>query len=148
MKKEAGPSRTAHRRNSATFRRPKSGIARLAIKEKQDKKHAPPTYHQLGRIAAEQRDFKAAEEWCRKSLAIQQSRATNRRRQHLSPPGQIAQAQRDFKAAEDWYRKSLASRKAGQRTRRRPHLSPPGHIAEEQRDFKAAEEWYQNRWRF
>jgi hypothetical protein len=36
----------------------------LAIKEKQGNEHgAASTYHQLGRIAQEQRDFGAAEQW-------------------------------------------------------------------------------------
>src|SRR5205807_6642711 len=34
--------------------------------------YAGGTYHQLGRIAEEQRDFGAAEEWYRKSLAIKE----------------------------------------------------------------------------
>ena len=33
---------------------------------------AANTYYQLGRIAQEQRDFAAAEQWYRKSLAIRE----------------------------------------------------------------------------
>jgi tetratricopeptide (TPR) repeat protein len=43
----------------------------LAITERQGNEyHAASTYHQLGRIAQEQRDFATAEQWYRKALAI------------------------------------------------------------------------------
>ena len=42
--------------------------------EKQGNEHgAATTYHQLGMIALEQRDFAQAEQWYRKSLAIHQN---------------------------------------------------------------------------
>ena len=42
------------------------------------------TYHQLGVIAQEQRDFVAAEAWYRKSLAIKRNKATS-----TAPPAPI-----------------------------------------------------------
>ena len=47
------------------------GIVGLAIFEKQGDEHgAASTYHNLGNIALEQRDFASAEQWYRKALAI------------------------------------------------------------------------------
>ena len=71
--------------------RPSSGISKsLAIDEKHGNEHgAAITYHQLGRIAQEQRDFAAAEQWYRKSLAIEEKHGDRARRgQHLSPIGE------------------------------------------------------------
>ena len=67
------------------------------------------TYHQLGRIAEEQRDFPTAEDWYRKSLAIEEKQGN----EHgaaitYHQLGIIAEDQRDFPTAEGWYRKSLA----------------------------------------
>ena len=66
-------------------------------------------YHQLGIIALEQRDFGSAEQWYRKSLAIEKKQGN----EHGAATtyhqlGMIAQEQRDFGSAEQWYRKSLA----------------------------------------
>ena len=66
-------------------------------------------YHQLGMIAQEQRDFAGAEQWYRKSLAIEEKQGN----EHgaaitYHQLGRIAQEQRDFAGAEQWYRKALA----------------------------------------
>ena len=60
-------------------------------------------------IAQEQRDFAAAEQWYRKSLAIKEKQG-NEHGAAISyhQLGMIAAEQRDFAAAEQWYRKSLA----------------------------------------
>ena len=69
----------------------------------------PTTYHQLGIIAQEQRDFPTAEGWYKKSLAIKEKQGN----EHGAATtyhqlGRIAEEQRDFTTAEGWYRKSLA----------------------------------------
>jgi tetratricopeptide (TPR) repeat protein len=68
------------------------------------------TYHQLGRIAQEQRDFAQAEQWYRKSLAIKEKLGDEHdAASTYHQLGRIAQEQRDFAQAEQWYRKSLAA---------------------------------------
>ena len=82
----------------------------MAIKEKQGDEHgAARTYHQLGMIAQEQRDFASAEQWYRKSLAIFEKQGDEHGAAFTYHQlGMIAQEQRDFASAEQWYRKSLA----------------------------------------
>ena len=63
----------------------------------------------MGIIAQEQRDFAAAEQWYRKSLATKEKRGDEHGASlTYHQLGRIAQEQRDFAAAEQWYRKSLA----------------------------------------
>jgi tetratricopeptide (TPR) repeat protein len=66
------------------------------------------TYHQLGIIAQEQGDFATAEQWYRKSLAIDEKLGN----EHGAAVtyhqlGRIAHEQRDFAMAEQWYSKSF-----------------------------------------
>ena len=82
----------------------------VAIKEKQGDEHgAAITYHQLGRIAEEQRDFASAEQWYRKSLAIKEKQG-NEHGEAITyhQLGNVAYLQRDFAGAEQWYLKALA----------------------------------------
>ncbi len=79
------------------------------IKERLGDEHgAAGTYHQLGMVAEERRDFEAAEGWYRKSLEI-----TERLGDEPGAAGtyhqlgMVAEERRDFEAAEGWYRKSL-----------------------------------------
>jgi tetratricopeptide (TPR) repeat protein len=101
-------------------------------------------YHQLGNIAYLQRDFAAAEQWYRKSLAISEKPGD----EHgaaitYHQLGMLAEAQRDFSAAEQWYRKSLAiSEKLGDEPSAAITYHQLGMIAGEQRDLAAAEQWY------
>ncbi|MGV2340783.1 MAG UNVERIFIED_CONTAM: tetratricopeptide repeat protein [Planctomycetaceae bacterium] len=101
-------------------------------------------YHQLGRIAQEQRDFATAEQWYRKSLAIEEKQGN----EHgaaitYHQLGIIAQEQRDFATAEQWYRKSLAIKeKQGNEHGAASTYHQLGIIAQEQRDFSTAEQWY------
>jgi len=68
------------------------------------------TYHQLGRIAEERRDFEKAEDWYKKSLQIKE-RLGNEHGVAITyhQLGRIAEERRDFEKAEDWYKKSLKS---------------------------------------
>jgi len=68
---------------------------------------APPS--PLGIVAVRQRDFAAAQAWCRNALPIWQKLGDEHRAASTYHQlGIIAQEQRDFAAAEAWYRKSLA----------------------------------------
>ena len=72
---------------------------------------AAGAYHQLGRVAQERRDFAAAEQWYRKSLAISEKEGDEHNAaMSYHQLGRVAEEQRDFAAAEQWYRKSLAIR--------------------------------------
>ena len=54
------------------------------------------------------RDFEAAEEWYKRSMAIFEKLGDERNAAiTYHQLGRIAQEQRDFAAAEKWYRKSL-----------------------------------------
>ena len=69
---------------------------------------AAMTYHPLGSIAEEQRDFAQAEQWYHKSLAINEKLGNGpvaaMTYHHL---GIIAEAQRDFVQAGQWYMRSI-----------------------------------------
>ncbi len=105
---------------------------------------AASSYHQLGMIAQEQRDFVAAESWYRKALSAEEELGDRYGAaityQQL---GRVAQAQRDFSAAEQWYRKSLAiEEKQGDEQGAAVIYHQLGIIAQEQGDLAAAEQWY------
>ena len=60
-------------------------------------------------IAEERRDFAAAEQWYRKSLAIKEKQGNEHgAASTYHQLGVIAEERRDFAAAEQWYRRSLA----------------------------------------
>ena len=109
-----------------------------------DAKMEAVAYHQLGIIAEEQRDFKTAETWYKKSLAIKEKQGNEHgAASTYHQLGRIAQEQRDFKTAETWYKKSLAiEEKQGNEHGAASTYHQLGRIAEEQRDFKTAETWY------
>ena len=100
-------------------------------------------YHQLGIIAQEQRDFAAAEQWYRKSLAIDEKQGN----EHGAAItyyqlGIIAQEQRDFAAAEQWYRKSLAiDEKQGNEHGAASSYGQLGLLAELTQDIDGAGRW-------
>jgi len=101
-------------------------------------------YHQLGRIAEEQRDFETAREWYLKSLAISEEQGNL---QHAASTyhqlGVIAEEQRDFETARQGYLKSLAiSEKQGDLHGAAMTYHQLGSSAQEQQDFAAAREWY------
>jgi len=101
-------------------------------------------YHQLGMIAAEQRDFETAREWYLKSLAISEKQGNLRgAATTYHQLGIIAAEQRDFETAREWYLKSLAiEEKHGNLRGAATTYHQLGRIAEEQRDFETAREWY------
>jgi len=112
-------------------------------KEKGNKKNEAITYHQLGGLAEEQRDFAAAEKWYLKSLEITEKlnieHVTAKTYHQL---GRIAQEKREFAAAEKWYLKSLEiSEKLGNEHGAAITYHQLGIIAGEQRDFTASEKW-------
>ncbi len=101
-------------------------------------------YHQLGRIAAEQRDFEAAREWYLKSLAIneQQGNLTDAAGTYHQL-GRVAEGQRDFERARTWYLKSLAIEEKHSDLRGAAFTyGQLGSLALEQRDLAAARESY------
>jgi hypothetical protein len=105
---------------------------------------AAAPYHQLGRVAEERRDFGAAEDWYRKSLAITE-RLCNEHGAALTyhQLGSVAKKRRDFNAAEDWYRKSLAiEERQGNEHGAAITYHQLGTVALERRNFDAAEDWY------
>jgi len=111
---------------------------------REDWKGAASNYHQLGRVAEEQRDFQAAREWYLKSLHIKEKHG-NLHGAALSyhQLGIVAQEERDFKAAQEWYLRSLAIlEKQGDLNRAASSYHQLGRLEEEEGDFKAAREWY------
>ena len=69
---------------------------------------AATTYHQLGRIAQERRDFDEAERWYRKSLAIDEKQG-NEHGAALTygQLGILAGLQEDYLASGEWLLKAL-----------------------------------------
>jgi tetratricopeptide (TPR) repeat protein len=100
-------------------------------------------YHQLGRVAQEQRDLETARDWYLKSLAISEKRRdvpTAAVTYHQL--GRVAQEQRDFEAAREWYLKSLAVEEQQRNSSgAAAAYHQLGTLALEQRHFEAAREW-------
>ncbi|HXP62346.1 MAG TPA: tetratricopeptide repeat protein [Dongiaceae bacterium] len=98
----------------------------------------------MGLVAAERRDFAAAEAWYRKALAIEEKQEN----EHGAATtyhqlGTLAQERRDFVAAEACYRRSLAIKeKQGNEHGAATTYHQLGTLAQERRDFAAAEAWY------
>ena len=112
-------------------------------KQKEDYESEAISYHQLGRIAQERRDFAAAEEWYKKSLDIEGKQGNEHGAASYHQLGRIAEERRDFAAAEEWYKKSLdIEEKQGNEHGAASSYHQLGRIAQERRDFTAAEEWY------
>ncbi|MCP4353400.1 MAG: tetratricopeptide repeat protein [Desulfobacterales bacterium] len=109
-----------------------------------DDKWKSQSYHALGRIAQERRDFEKAEIWYRKSLEIKEKQGNEHgAASTYHQLGMIAQKRRDFENAEIWYRKSLEIKeKQGNEHGAASTYHQLGMIAEERRDFENAEIWY------
>ncbi|RDE48755.1 MAG: CHAT domain-containing protein [Candidatus Accumulibacter meliphilus] len=102
------------------------------------------SYHKLGMVAQERRDFEAAEAWYGKALEIEKRQgnehgAANTFRQL----GNLALARWHLEAAEAWYSKALP---IFERQRDEDSAASCYHqlgmVAQERRDFEAAEAWY------
>ncbi len=102
------------------------------------------TYHQLGTIASDHREFDKAEQLYKKSLEIKEKRDNEHgAAQTYHQLGMNAQKQNDFSTAEQWYKKSLAIKeKQGDEHGAATTYHQLGRIAEEQQDFAAAEQCY------
>jgi tetratricopeptide (TPR) repeat protein len=100
-------------------------------------------WHNLGIIAQERREFNEAEQWYRKSLAIEEKfKDKYGQAQTLHQLGMIAQERREFNEAEQWYRKSLAIKeKLKDEYGQAQTLHQLGMIAQERREFNEAEQW-------
>ncbi len=100
--------------------------------------------HYLGRLSQEQCDYRAAERWYRKSLAISERLGNERRiASAYHSLGAIAAEQHQLNAAEHWYGKSLeAGEKLGEPWGAADTYHQLGLIAQERRDLAAAEQWY------
>ena len=105
---------------------------------------AAETYHQLGIVAEERRDFEGAERWYRKSLDLelelgnQGGAATS-----YHQLGMVAEKRRDFESAELRYRQSLDLKlELGNQGGAASTYHQLGVVAQERRDFEGAERWY------
>ncbi len=135
-----------HAQHTLNFAEANRLFERLAqtSRQRQDTESEGITYHQLGSIAQEQRDFQAARDWYLKSLDInEKSGNLHHAASTYHQIGMIAQEQRDFLAARDWYIKSLdIKEKSGNLHGAAITYHQLGIIAQEQRDFLAARDWY------
>ena len=126
------PARQGGCRSGATSTRPSAWYRKsLEIEERQGDEHgAASSYHQLGRVAQERRDFDAAEALVPQVAGDQGAPGRRARRgDHLPParrwwPRSGATSTRPRR----WYRKSLAIKETpGRRARRGEHLPPARH---------------------
>jgi tetratricopeptide (TPR) repeat protein len=108
-----------------------------------DAKREASAYHQLGMVAAEQRDFVTAEIWYLKSLETkdrigdEEGIATT-----YHQLGLLAQGQEKQSLARDWYLKSLAiNQKRGNETGAAFNHNQLGIVALKEGDLAGAEEW-------
>jgi tetratricopeptide (TPR) repeat protein len=97
----------------------------------------------MGTIAQEQRDFAAAEQWYRKSLAITEKQGNEYGAAiTYHQLGIVAEEQRDFAAAEQWYRKSLAiTEKQGNKHGAAGTYGQLGRLAGIREDFLGSGGW-------
>ncbi len=132
-----------HRRDFRT-----AGELSLALadhcQQRGDEAEAAWPYHQLGRVALEQRDFASARHWYRTSLAIEEKQGN----EHYAAStyhqlGMVAEEQLEFASAREWYLKSLAIReKQGNEYGAAITYHQLGVVVQEQRDFASARDWY------
>lgn len=101
-------------------------------------------YHQLGRVAEEQRDFATAHDWYLKSLAVFERQGDEHgAASAYHQLGMIAEGQRDFATARDWYLKSLLIKeKQGNGRGAAMTYHQLGTVALKQGDFATASECY------
>ena len=102
------------------------------------------SYHQLGMVAQNRGRLEEAEDWYRKSLAIDEDLG-NRPGMAGSyhQLGMIAQDRGRLEEAEDWYRKSLAIREdLGDRPGTADSYHQLGIVAQHQERLEEAEHWY------
>ena len=102
------------------------------------------SYFQLGRIAQDQRDIAAAEQWYRKSLAIsQQQRNELGAARNYQVLGSIALQRRKLDEAANLFHKAVSTyEKHADENLTAGGYHQLGVVAHEQRDFAAAEQWY------
>lgn len=113
-------------------------------KQRREAEGETGAYHQLGIIAQEYRDFKAAEQWYEQALTISEKHGNEARSaMTYHQLGRVAEEQRDFKAAEQWFKQSLALKeKYGNEHDLSSTYQQLGRIAHEQNNFSLAEDWY------
>jgi tetratricopeptide (TPR) repeat protein len=103
------------------------------------------TYHQLGIVAEEQRQWAAAEAYYQQALAIDQefgNRYSQASTYHQL--GSVAQEQRQWAAAKGYYQQALAIFQAfNDRYSQATVYHQLGRVAQEQRQWAAAEAYYQ-----
>lgn len=136
-----------NRRDFPTATRYFSRLAQHCLDTREEGEHLAAAYHQLGTVAQAERDFDAATEWYKKSLAITEKLGIEHGAagtyQQL---GVVAQAQYDFKTAKHWYRKSLSvTERLGDLGSKRVTASTYhnlGIIAQEQQELRTADTWY------
>ncbi|QDK82041.1 tetratricopeptide repeat protein [Spirosoma sp. KCTC 42546] len=109
------------------------------------KKYSAPLYHQLGRVAQEEREWSQAKEYYQKSLAILME--FNDRYGQASTYhqlGRVAQEEREWSQAKEYYQKSLAIlMEFNDRYGQASTYHQLGRVAEEEREWSQAKEYYQ-----
>ena len=103
------------------------------------------TYHNLGRVAQEQREFQQAEQYYQQALQLVIE--YDDRYSQASTYGQlgiVAQEQREFEQAEQYYQQALQLFiEDNDRYSQAVTYHNLGRVAQEQRDFQQAEHYYQ-----
>ncbi len=110
-----------------------------------NEEYAAVAYQQLGVIAEEQRDFKTAEKWYRRAMAIWEKQDNEfgvaSTYYHL---GKTAIGQRDFESAEKWSRKAMSiCEKSNGEQGTASVYNQMGMIFHKKQDFETAKKWYQ-----
>ena len=101
-------------------------------------------YHQLGTVAQERGELGTAQDWYRKSLAIEEElgdRPGMAKTYHQL--GIVAQERGELGTAQDWYRKSLAiEEELGDRPSMAVTNQQLGTVARERGELGTAQDWY------
>ncbi len=114
------------------------------VDENERKELKASTYHQLGRVAQEQRQFQQAEQYYQQALQLKiESNDRYSQASTYHQLGRVAQEQRQYQQAEQYYQQALQiSSEYNDRYRQARTYHQLGRVAQEQRQFQQAQNYF------
>ncbi len=128
-----------------TYEKTLNFYEQLGSEERQKQLWKASTYHNLGYVAQEQREFAAAQDYYLQALAIFIEFGDRyEQADTYHQLGRVAEELREFAAAQDYYLQALAIFiEFGDRFSQARTYHQLGMVAQEQREFAAAQDYYQ-----
>jgi tetratricopeptide (TPR) repeat protein len=115
------------------------------VEERQKQSALATTYHQLGRVAEELREFEQAREYYQQALAITIEFGDRyKQADTYHQLGRVAEELREFEQAREYYQQALAiTIEFGDRYEQAGTYHQLGRVAQQLREFEQAREYYQ-----